>query len=108
MLGLGHADELAPLTIMSGIYDNTIDVEKVFPGDQDIVHLRYLYRPEVKDIDVYRFTAPSAGTVTAESIAERLGVSEHTIHRHVANVLIRLPPPTAPRYSASHGGSPCR
>jgi hypothetical protein len=72
LLGLGHSDELAPLTLMSGIYDPTVDAEKVFPGDHDIVHLRYLYRPEVKDIDVYRFSVAEAGTIIADIMAERL------------------------------------
>lgn len=72
LLGLGHADELPALTIMSGIYDPTADFEKVFPGDQDIVHLRYKYRPEVKDIDVYRLSVAEAGTIIADVMAERL------------------------------------
>lgn len=72
LLGLGHADELAPLTIMSGIYDPTSNAEKVFPGDQDIVHTRYKYRPEAKDIDVYRFSVAATGTITADVMAERL------------------------------------
>jgi DNA-binding NarL/FixJ family response regulator len=39
-------------------------------------------------------------------IAAALGVSEHTVHRHVANILLRLDLPTraaAAAYSASRG-----
>lgn len=72
LLGLGHADELAPLTIMSGITQFGDDVEQVFPGDQDIAHARYKYRPEIKDIDVYRLSVAATGTISAEVVAERL------------------------------------
>jgi hypothetical protein len=44
--------------------------EPVFPGDQDIIAGRYLFRPDSRDIDLYRFTiAPGqAGLFTAEIV----------------------------------------
>jgi hypothetical protein len=50
-------------------FDNP--VEPVFPGDADIVHLQRQYRPESKDIDMYRFELAQTGEFTAETIAER-------------------------------------
>ncbi|MCA9162744.1 MAG: hypothetical protein KDA62_07185, partial [Planctomycetales bacterium] len=46
-------------------------LEPVFPGDHDIVHLNYMYRPESKDIDLYQFEVQETGLFTAETIAER-------------------------------------
>ncbi|MFV1965393.1 MAG: hypothetical protein ACC628_08215, partial [Pirellulaceae bacterium] len=76
-LGLGNALELPPTTVLGFdddlVFDN--DIEPIYPGDQDIVHLQRLYRPESKDIDLYQFTidvpAGKAGIFTAETIAER-------------------------------------
>ncbi|MCA9245531.1 MAG: choice-of-anchor L domain-containing protein [Planctomycetales bacterium] len=45
--------------------------ELVFPGDNDIVHLQNLYRPEGKDIDLFRFEIEETGLFTAETFAER-------------------------------------
>ena len=85
LLGLGQMSNLPPGTIMGGIYSNTTlggealllgnnPVEPVFPGDQDIIAGRYLFRPDSRDIDLYRFTiAPGqAGLFTAEIVSERL------------------------------------
>ncbi len=36
-------------------------LEQIFPGDHDIVHGRHLYRPDNRDVDVYRFTLPGRG-----------------------------------------------
>ncbi|MCO6455986.1 MAG: DVUA0089 family protein [Pirellulaceae bacterium] len=73
LLGLGHTYELPPGTIMGSdgslLFDNP--VEPVFPGDQDIVHLQHLYRPESKDIDLYRVDLTDSGIFTAETVAER-------------------------------------
>ncbi|MFO0904160.1 MAG: dockerin type I domain-containing protein [Pirellulales bacterium] len=50
-------------------FDNA--VEPVFPGAADIVHLQRQFRPESKDIDMYKFTLTETGEFTAETIAER-------------------------------------
>lgn len=75
LLGLGHTDELAPQTIMDSepslaFPQNT--VEPVFPGDADILHGQHLFRPDGKDIDLYRFEVRDAGRLSIETFAERL------------------------------------
>ncbi len=77
-LGLGHTDELPELTLMNGggsinpldFPENT--VEPVFPGDHDIVHGQNLYRPDGKDIDLFRIQLPENGRLSIETFAERL------------------------------------
>ena len=56
LLGLGHTYDLAPQTIMGeeGILNLGQSPEAVFPGDHDLVHGQYLFRPESKDIDLYQ------------------------------------------------------
>lgn len=83
-LGLGHTYEQPPGTIMGaeGDLNNPnpgLGSEWVFPGDVDIVHGRYMYRPDNKDIDNYSFTIPAgvSGTFTAETFAERLQASSN-------------------------------
>ena len=76
-LGLGHTYDLAPLTIMGddgSVVGQSPAPEGVFPGDNDIVHMQRLYRPEGQDIDMYKFTIPSGqtGMFSAETFAERL------------------------------------
>ena len=51
---------------------NPLSVEPVFPGDNDIVHLRRLFRRDSIDIDMYKFNVAEAGLVTIETLAERL------------------------------------
>ena len=74
LLGLGHTYDLPPFTVMGESsalrFDN--EPEDVFPGDHDIIHGQHLFRPEGKDIDLYRFEVTETGVLTAETIAERL------------------------------------
>ena len=95
VLGLEHAGDLPQSTLMrldseflagSGILINSNDAqlnasdekyEPIFPGNQDILHGQYLYRPDGSDIDLYRFDvdfggADRVGLFTAETYAERL------------------------------------
>ena len=46
--------------------------EPVYPGDVDIIHGQLLHRPASIDIDLYQFTVDRQGTLSAETIAERL------------------------------------
>lgn len=77
LLGLGHAYDLPPGTIMGSdgrlAFNQTS--ESLLPGDFDINHLQYIYRPVVTDIDMYRFDVTETGTLSAEIIAERLADS---------------------------------
>ncbi len=74
LLGLGDADELEQLTIQSfnSVFAPGVGTEMVFPGDGDIVHGQYLYRPDSKDIDLYQFSLPVAGQISIETFAERM------------------------------------
>ncbi len=74
LLGLYHTDELGPITIQNDepilAFDNTLEPD--FPGQYDIMHGQHIFRPENKDIDLYRFELKASGLFTAETFAERL------------------------------------
>lgn len=72
LLGLGHSYELPPSTIQGddGAAGNGL-AEAVFPGNNDVVHLKHLFRPDSIDVDMYQFDVSEAGAFTAETIAER-------------------------------------
>ncbi len=74
LLGLGDADELEQMTIQSfaSVFAPGVGTEIVMPGDADIVHGQYLYRPDSKDIDLYQFSLPIDGRVSIEAFAERM------------------------------------
>ncbi len=94
-LGLQHAGDLPETTLMrldptflagsGSLTDpnagqlNASDekYEPIFPGNQDILHGQYLYRPDGSDIDLYRFEVDfgggdRVGILTAETYAQRL------------------------------------
>jgi len=76
LLGLGGTFDLPAGTIMGDDPRLTFGTgpEPVFPGDHDIVHGQYLYRPDSVDIDLYRFTIDVSlpgGVLTAETFAQR-------------------------------------
>ncbi|WP_145348533.1 tandem-95 repeat protein [Rosistilla ulvae] len=83
LLGLEQADDLPASTLLnldSNFLANDSTLEPVFPGNYDVLHGQYLWRPESGDIDLYRFEVdlddPSKlAVVTAETFAERLGNS---------------------------------
>ncbi len=75
LLGLGQNDEAAQLTIQS--FDSAftapgVGSEIVLPGDADIVHGQYLYRPDSRDVDLYQFSLPVDGRMSIETFAERM------------------------------------
>ena len=80
LLGLGHTYDLPNLTIMGGFGPG----EPVFPGDNDIVHVRYVHPPATKDQDLYEFTLNEAGTLTAETIAERIAPNASTLDTNIS------------------------
>ncbi len=51
---------------------NPLLVEPIFPGNADIVDLRRLYPRDSTDIDMYKFNLTESGTVSIETLAERL------------------------------------
>ncbi len=77
LLGLGHAYEQPDGTIMGGnerATDPASIGEWFFPGDVDTIHGQHIFRPDNKDVDIYRFQVPAGekGELTLETIAERL------------------------------------
>ena len=76
-LGLGHTYDLPHYTNMgeSASAYTPGGSELTYPGDNDIVHGQYLYRPDSNDIDMYQFVLAKSGTLSAETIAERLPAS---------------------------------
>ncbi len=75
LLGFGFADDLPqPVTQSTDfIFSPGDDNEPSFPSVADIVHGQHLFRPDSTDIDLYRFTLDAPGTLSVETIAERLG-----------------------------------
>lgn len=90
LLGMGNADELPSLTIQSdsAVFVPGVGTEIILPGDGDIVHGQYLYRPDSKDIDLYQFSVPTAGRVSIETFAERMSQAsllDTTLHLYQQN-----------------------
>ncbi len=84
LLGLEHAGELPASTLMrmnAGFLNNAdASIEPIFPGNFDILHGQYLFRPDGTDVDLYKFDvdfggADRVGLFTAETFAERLATS---------------------------------
>ncbi len=94
-LGLTHAGDLPETTLMrldpafmagSGPLIDANDsqlnasdekYEPIFPGNQDILHGRYMFRDDGTDIDLYRFEVDlgdddAVGLFVAETYAQRL------------------------------------
>ncbi|MDA8744150.1 GEVED domain-containing protein [Rubripirellula amarantea] len=74
LLGYGYADDLPqPVTQSTDfIFAPGTDNEPAFPALADILHGQYLYRPDSTDIDLYRFSLSTRGTLSIETMAERL------------------------------------
>ncbi len=75
MLGLGDTADLPNGTYMG--FEPLITstgVEWTFPGDNDVIHGQYLYKPEALDVDLYRFDVQpgKGGKLSAEVVANRL------------------------------------
>ena len=73
-LGFGHTYDMPSLTIM-GEDGNLGSAEGVYPGLEDLDHALRMFRPDSTDIDMYKFTATTSGTLSAETIAQRLSSS---------------------------------
>ena len=77
LLGFRHTYDMPATTIMgstSGEEYYAVSAEDIFPGNVDVIHGQYVYRPDGTDVDLYRFTLDAPGTFSAEVTAERLGV----------------------------------
>ncbi len=83
-LGYLHDDASPPLTIMNGGAEGpsgnggitTVPglpaAEPVFPGDIDIANGQYIIQPNANDINMYQFNLTQSGTVSLQTIAQRL------------------------------------
>ncbi|MDX1924958.1 MAG: hypothetical protein SFV81_00490, partial [Pirellulaceae bacterium] len=77
LLGLEHDTELPDGTVMRGSGPGT-PLDRVYPGDHDIVHGQHLFRPDSRDVDMYQFQVTNnSGVVRIETIAERLANSSN-------------------------------
>lgn len=65
-LGLGHSYDVP------SVQGAGVDSEGVYPGDNDLIHLLRLDRDDASDIDLYKFNVTQPGTLSAQTIAERL------------------------------------
>ncbi|HJT33585.1 MAG TPA: hypothetical protein VJ783_16185, partial [Pirellulales bacterium] len=74
-LGLPHDDDGPPDTVMNGGAESVTaapGAQGLFPGIADITNLRFGYEPNSNQIDLYQFSVSSAGTLSAETTAQRL------------------------------------
>jgi hypothetical protein len=69
-LGLNNAAD-APGVMGSGV-GGTSGVEQVFPGDINLLQAMRINPPDSTDINLYRFDLTQPGTLTAETLAQRL------------------------------------
>ncbi|MBN2216564.1 MAG: VCBS repeat-containing protein, partial [Pirellulales bacterium] len=107
LLGLGYTTDLPPVNTMNANADPfdpdlvegdpdyyAVTAEDVFPGNNDIIHGQFVYRPDGTDVDIYKFTLDEPGTFSAEVTAERLAEvslldSVLTIYDADGNVIAR-------------------
>lgn len=85
LLGLGSTFDLPSLTVQgeepeltqssTGVAFDRFD--NIIPGDHDILHGQHRFRPDSKDIDLYRFQVNEFGKFSAETLAERRTVASH-------------------------------
>ena len=92
-IGLGHAYDIP--AVMGAGEDAAPEAigENVLPYPYDIDHLNVLYPKTGSDIDVYRFSLDTAGTLTAQTIVARQGQAAKseldtvlTLYKEVAGV----------------------
>src|SRR6185437_4236749 len=78
-LGLPHDDDGPPGTIMNGGAESQAPSgpapPPLFPGLADVTNLLYGNEPNSNQIDLYRFTATTTGTLNAQTKAQQLGAS---------------------------------
>jgi hypothetical protein len=75
-LGLPHDDDGPPDTIMNGGAEGQQaggGTQGLFPGIADITNLQFTYEPTSNQIDLYKFDVDSAGTINAQTVAQRTG-----------------------------------
>jgi hypothetical protein len=71
-LGLGHSYDVPSIQGAGATDPATAGIEPVFTGDNDLLHLLRLLPDNSSDIDLYQFNVTQSGTLSAQTIAERL------------------------------------
>ena len=74
-LGLGHAYDIPSMMGAGEEVPSAGTFENLVITDYDVAHLNVLYPKIGSDIDVYAFTLPVDGTLSAETIAARPGMA---------------------------------
>ncbi len=69
-LGLGHSYDVP------SVQGAGVSGENVLPGDNDLIHLLRLLPNNASDIDLYQFNVTQAGTLSAQTIAQRLAATD--------------------------------
>jgi hypothetical protein len=92
-LGLSHSGD-APGTMNGGGESGSgtpfAPIEPVFPGDIALVPAERLNPPDSTDINVYKFQVTTAGTFSAETIAQRLKLANGNPNPSLLDSVITL------------------
>ncbi len=100
LLGLNDPSDL-PLGSFLGFspqITTTGNVEWVYPGNNDVVHGQYLYKPEALDTDFYNFDVTEPGKFSAEIVAQRAANASTLDARIVLLKDVRALGSTTPRW----------
>jgi hypothetical protein len=73
-LGLGHSYDVP--SIQGGGTTTGGSTEPVFTGDNDLIHLLRNLPDNSSDIDMYQFNVTQTGTLSAQTIAQRLNAAD--------------------------------
>ena len=73
VLGMWHSYDVP------SVLGESVSGEAVFPTDYDLIHLQQLFPPSGTDIDLYSFSLEQAGTLSAETFADRLSNGASTL-----------------------------
>ncbi|HEV3344091.1 MAG TPA: hypothetical protein VG125_27195, partial [Pirellulales bacterium] len=81
-LGLPHDDDGPAGTIMNGGAESQQPAGNpppIFPGLADVTNLLFGFETNSNQIDLYKFTADSTGTLNAETLAQQTGSTLNTL-----------------------------
>ncbi len=70
---IGHSIGLEHSYDLPSIMAPALPGEAVFPGDYDVEHLLQLFPKSSSDIDVFKFSLPAPGVLSAETVVARPG-----------------------------------
>ncbi|QDT09690.1 tandem-95 repeat protein [Planctomycetes bacterium K23_9] len=87
---IGHALSLSHAYDQPAVQGQGPIANEVLPGDNDILHLQRISAPNSTDIDVYSFSLPTAGRLSAEIFAERLTLADDLKEPSLLNSALSL------------------